>query len=50
VILTTTDPTSMDFEVSEGIMSTIEISAQICSSTGNNISHGAEAGISDQRY
>jgi len=27
VILTTTDPTSMDFEVSEGIMSTVEISA-----------------------
>ena len=27
VILTTTNPTSTDFEVSEGIMSTVEISA-----------------------
>ena len=50
VILTTMDPTTTDFEVSESILSTIEISAQICSSTENNISHGAEADISDQRY
>jgi hypothetical protein len=50
VILTTVVSTTTDLEVSESILSTIKISAQICSSTENNISHGAEAEISDQRY
>ena len=50
VILTTTDTTTTNIEVSEGILSTIEISALICSSTENNIPHGAEADISDERY
>jgi hypothetical protein len=50
VILTTADSTTTDLEVSESILSTIEILAQICSSAENNISHGAEADISDQRY
>ena len=50
VILTTADSTTTDIEVSKSILSTIEISAQICSSTENNLSHGEEADISDQRY
>ena len=42
VILMTADTTTTDIEVSESILSTVEISAQICSSTEKNISHGAE--------
>jgi hypothetical protein len=37
VILTTADTTTTDLEMSESILSTIEISAKICSSTENNI-------------
>jgi hypothetical protein len=37
VILTTVDSTTTDLEVSENILSTIKISAQICSSTEKNI-------------
>ena len=48
VVLTTTDTTTTDLEVSESILSTIKISAQICSSTENNLSHAAEADIFHQ--
>jgi hypothetical protein len=50
VMLTTTGPTTTDIEAREGILSTIEISAQFGSNTENNNSHGAEADIFDQRY
>ena len=50
VILTTADSTTTDIEVGKSILSTIEISAQICSSTESNLSHGTEEDISDQRY
>jgi hypothetical protein len=49
-MLTTTGPTTTDIEAREGILSTIEISAQFGSNTENNNSHGAEADIFDQRY